>query len=236
MKTQMRFSDYMIRLGRHYDLHQVFTDFLELTICALSLGAMEERYLQLIGRYEKPEAYAISEALGALVMEMDDGGEGLKDCFGDFFMEHLSHGRNGQFFTPQPVCDLMAEMSRPTKFGERVADCCCGSGRLLMAAAKINRNALFFGADIDRTCCMMCLVNLCLNGLLGEVAWMDALTNNFYGAWRVELHPEHAVPYIRQIGEDESYLLLKMPETKKQLPPPAAEAKAESTQQLLFEF
>ena len=75
---------------------------------------------------------------------------------------------NGQFFTPEPICDMMARMLHPAGFGERVADCCCGSGRMLMAAAKISRNSLFFGADIDRTCAMMCVINLCLNGLLGR--------------------------------------------------------------------
>lgn len=236
MKTNKSYSSYLVRLGRRYDLHKVFTDFLEMIVCALSMGAMEERYLEIVRQYEKPEAYALSEAFGALVLEMDNGGEGLKDCFGDFFMEHLSHGRNGQFFTPQPVCDLMAQIAQPAKFGERVADCCCGSGRLLFAAAKLNRNALFFGSDIDRTCCLMCLINLCLNGLLGEVAWMNTLSNDFYTAWRVELHPEHGMPYIRQISEDESYLLLKMPEAKKQLPEPEPEVEEQPTQQLLFEF
>ena len=55
MKTQKRFSDYLLKLGRRYDLHRVFTDSLELFVCALSLGAKEERYLEIIGRYEKPE-------------------------------------------------------------------------------------------------------------------------------------------------------------------------------------
>ena len=86
-----------------------------------------------------------------------------------------------------------------------------------MAAAKGSRNSLFFGADIDRTCAMMCVINLCLNGLLGEVCWMDTLMNRFYAGWRIELHPEHGVPYIREIAESESYMVLRLPEKRQEL-------------------
>jgi hypothetical protein len=218
-----------------YGLHSVFEEFLEMAVCALSLGAKEDRYLEIVRNYEKPDAYLMSEAFGALVMEMDNGGKGLKDCFGDFYMEYISHGHNGQFFTPEPVCDLMARISNPSGVGERVADCCCGSGRMLLAAAKISRDSLFFGADIDRMCAMMCLINLCLNGLLGEVCWMDTLMNRFYAGWGIELHPEHCVPYIREISETESYMVLKLPDKKQEIVDKQV-TKLGVSQQLLFEF
>ncbi|QGY47758.1 N-6 DNA methylase [Maribellus comscasis] len=235
MKQLKSFSQYIQQIGYKYGLHPVFEDFLEIVVCALSLGEKEDRYLEIVRKYEKPDAYLLAEAFGALVIEMDNSGEGLKDGFGDFYMEYLSHGHNGQFFTPEPVCELMVQMLNPTEIGERVADCCCGSGRMLLAAAKISRGSLFFGADIDRTCAMMCLVNLCLNGLLGEVCWMDTLTNRFYAGWRIELHPEHGVPYIREVTEAESYMVLRLPEKKqeivaKQVP------EAGVSRQLLFEF
>ena len=235
MEQLKSFSQYILQIGYKYGLHSVFEDFLEMVVCALSLGAKEDRYHEIVRNYEKPDAYLMAEAFGALVMEMDNNGEGLKDCFGDFYMECLSHGHNGQFFTPEPICEMMARILNPAGFGERVADCCCGSGRMLMAAAKIKRNSLFFGADVDRTCAMMCVINLCLNGLLGEVCWMDTLMNRFYAGWRIELHPGHGVPYIREIAESESYMFLRLPEKKKefdvqQTPVPKV------TQQLLFEF
>jgi hypothetical protein len=235
MEQLKSFSRYIIQIGYKYGLHSVFDDFLEMVICSLSLGAKEERYHEIVRNYEKPDAYLMAEAFGALVIEMDNNGEGLKDGFGDFYMEYLSHGHNGHFFTPEPICDMMARILNPAGYGERVADCCCGSGRMLMAAAKISRNSLFFGADIDRTCAMMCVINLCLNGLMGEVCWMDTLMNRFYAGWRIELHPEHGVPYIREIAESESYTVLRLPEKKQELfvqQTPAPKA----TQQLMFEF
>jgi hypothetical protein len=235
MEQLRSFSQYILQIGYKYGVNSVFDDFLEMVICSLSLGAKEDRYHEIVRNYEKSDAYLIAEAFCALVIEMDNKGEGLKDGFGDFYMEYLSHGHNGQFFTPEPICDMMARMLNPAGFGERVADCCCGSGRMLMAAAKIKRNSLFFGADIDRTCAMMCVINLCLNGLLGEVCWMDTLMNRFYGGWRIELHSEHRVPYIREILESESYMVLRLPEKKQELIVQQVPV-AKVTQQLMFEF
>ncbi len=235
MEQLKSFSQYILKIGYKYGLHSVFDDFLEMVICSLSLGVKEDRYHEIVRNYEKPDAYLMAEAFGALVMEMDNNGEGLKDGFGDFYMEYLSHGHNGQFFTPEPICEMMAKILNPAGFGERVADCCCGSGRMLMAAAKISRESLFFGADIDRTCSMMCVINLCLNGLLGEVCWMDTLMNRFYGGWSVELHSEHGVPYIREITESESYMVLRLPEKKQELVDQQTQSKNVS-QQLMLEF
>lgn len=235
MSQLKSFSQYILQISYKYGLNSVFDDFLELAVCALSLGAKEERYLQIIRNYEKPDAYLLAEAFGALVVGMDNNGNGLKDGFGDFYMEYISHGHYGQFFTPEPVCELMSRILNPSGFGERVADCCCGSGRMLLAAAKTKRDCLFFGADIARTCAMMCLINLCLNGLLGEVCWMDTLSNRFYAGWRIELHPEHGVPYIREITETESYMVLRLPERKFEVNETQSPT-TRSGQQLLFEF
>ena len=235
MEQLKSFSQYILQIGYKYGLYSVFDDFLEMVICSLSLGTKEDRYHEIVRNYEKPDAYLMAEAFGSLVIEMDNNGEGLKDGFGDFYMECLSHGHNGQFFTPEPICEMMARILNPAGFGERVADCCCGSGRMLLAAAKIKRNSLFFGADVDRTCAMMCVINLCLNGLLGEVCWMDTLMNRFYTGWRIELHPEKGVPYIREITESESYMVLRLPERKKEFDVQQAPG-PKVTQQLMFKF
>ena len=69
----------------------------------------------------------------------------LEDPFGDYFEEFLSNSSNGQFFTPSPVAELMAQLTvrqvgEKRKDGDtRVCDSCCGSGRLLLAAAQQDR-------------------------------------------------------------------------------------------------
>ena len=42
-----------------------------------------------------------------------------------------------------------------------------------------------------------------LNGMIGEVAWMDTLCNRFYGRWQIDIHPVHIVPFVREIHEAE---------------------------------
>ncbi len=200
------FAGLLQQLARRNSISRVFSDFLEMVICALSLGAMEERYLEIVASYEKSEANLLADAFGALVIEMDNHGEGLRDVLGDFFMEHISHGHNGQFFTPDTICTFMARINEPIPSGARVLDCACGSGRMLMAAAKVNRNARFFGADVDRNCAMMAAINFCLNGMFGEVAWMDSLSNQFFGGWQIRPYPGYGNPYLVQIPAEESQI------------------------------
>lgn len=232
MEKLKSFAQCMQLLARRKSVGNVFSDFLEMSVCALTLGAMEERYLEIVRGYDKPEAYLMAEAFAALVNEMDDRGNGLKDVFGDFFMEHISHGHNGQFFTPEGICGLMARIGMELGAGSlehgedavenrvtRVLDCACGSGRTLLAAERVRRlripnsrdgmTAMYYGADVDRNCAMMCVINFCLNGMLGEVAWMNSLSNRFYGGWQVRMHPSGVGPYIVGIGEDESEIVLR---------------------------
>ena len=82
---------------------------------------------------------------------------------------------------------------------------------------------------------MMCVINLCLNELLGEVCWMDTLMNRFYAGWRIELHPEHGIPYIKEIKESESFMVLRLPEKKQELEVQQTPV-SKATQQLMFEF
>jgi len=105
-----------------------------------------------------------------------------------------------------------------------------------MAAAKVSRFNQFYGADVDRTCCMMAVINLCLNGMIGEVAWMNSLSNQFYGAWKIECHPEHSIPCIREITEDESYIVLRIPESKPTELPQIVPSKEDAQQTALWDL
>jgi hypothetical protein len=215
-RNRQSFKEIMDRLSARHGVHQIFSDFLTLLICAFSHGKMEGLYLETINRYEKPEAYDFSEALASLVIEMTGDGSGMVDVLGTYFEENVSHGRNGQFFTPKQICDLLARMNKPDRFGSRILDPACGSGRMLLAMGKLNRFALFYGADVDANCAKMTVINLCLNGLFGEVAWMNSLTNEFYGAWEI-MPTVKGIPRIREITSRESYIHLKLPSEKEKV-------------------
>ena len=201
MKKHQKFETIFDNLGQRYGLHEVFSDFLTLLICAFSQGRMEKQYLETIRKYDKVHATIFPEALASLVIEMTGpDGAGFVDVLGEFYEKNLNFGRNGLFFTPQPICDMTAQLMSPDGFKKRVADPACGSGRMLMAVAKINRVALFYGADNDMNCARMAVINLCLNSMFGKIAWMNSLTNQFYSAW--EIFPSvKGIPCIRSIME-----------------------------------
>jgi hypothetical protein len=131
--------------------------------------------------------------LGKLVTLMEETRE---DILGDIFQGAITRGQNGQFFTPDSICTLMAKLaatddaregaeiqegSEETREAESsatktVADPCCGSGRLLLAAARENRNRYFVGQDIDHRCVKITAINLALWNLYGKVIWGNSLT------------------------------------------------------------
>jgi type I restriction-modification system DNA methylase subunit len=71
--------------------------------------------------------------------------EGFCDPLGELYMQAISNGHNGQYFTPTPKCDMMATMSlgESSTLGQTVCDPTCGSGRMWLAAAKINRHLCY---------------------------------------------------------------------------------------------
>jgi tRNA G37 N-methylase Trm5 len=96
-------------------------------------------------------------------------------------MERVTWGEGGQFFTPQPVVDLMTQMvaGAESKLEERVNDPCCGSGRFLISMAKKNPNALLYGNDIDLRCTKMTALNMWLFDLNARVTCGNGLTNEW---------------------------------------------------------
>lgn len=113
--------------------------------------------------------------------------EGFGDPLGEFYMLEISHGRLGQYFTPEHISDMMAIMTydKPKDLsGKTVLDPACGSGRTLLSLAKLNRKIHCYGADLDLTCCKMSLLNMLLNSLTGEIAHMNTLSNEFFTGFR----------------------------------------------------
>jgi hypothetical protein len=233
------FATHMNGLSQRYGVGTVFPDLLTMTICAFSMKKQEELYFQTIKPYKKSEVITFSEAFAALVVEMTGDGTGMVDVLGEYFMEFLSFGRNGQFFTPMNICDMMARINNPVTETHRILDPACGSGRMLMAMAKLNRYATFYGADLDMNCAKMTVINMCLNSMYGEVACMNSISNQWYAGWKIE-HTIHGIPCIRKIAEKESYIHMKLPETHEihAIPQPLPEIVLQATKQsqLVFEF
>lgn len=192
-----------------YGQSEVFVDFLDYVLLVFrwwetsrDFSYFEKKYKNLYSKFP--------HMLELLSNASDNLGEGFRDALGDLFMELVSQGRNGQFFTPDNVCDMMSMMTMAEiKDNEKVLDPACGSGRMLLSAGKRNRNAWLFGCDNDITCCKMATINLLLNTLKGEIALMDSLRMDYTKSWEVSYrnHLGANMPVYRVVeNKDDSQL------------------------------
>ena len=234
MKQNQNFNSLLERLARTKGIRNVFVDLVDAVLYGLIVqdrGNFARNPINEYNEQEQEEFKALMIELGG-IMEYD--GMGMYDALGDIFMEHLSYGKNGQFFTPQCISDMMALMSVPgAKDGQTVLDCACGSGRMLLAAAKINRHLKFYAADIDLLCVKMTALNLCLNSLRGEVAHMNALSMEHYGSLFIHYCPFTKIPYIITTPAKETSMIERISKTFEQQPEKREEVK-QYIQQSLF--
>lgn len=205
-----KFAETIFKISHRFSLFSVFDDFLTISIAACTQNLTtkkswyEEEYLETIGRYKDSELrHEFSNAFASLVLEMEDRtGRSLgNDVLGDFFEQHISNGRNGQYFTPYPVCQFMASITHTdhvvdagieSKEPLRILDPACGSGRMLLASHRVNGPGNeYYGIDIDRTCVKIAALNLFLNGIWNsEVMCANALMpDDFVIAYRISFIP-----------------------------------------------
>jgi type I restriction-modification system DNA methylase subunit len=214
--SKLNFKSAINSIAYRHSVPSVFTDFLELSICCLSAGALEDRYLSIVNRYQPNEIQDFAKAFAGMILEMGDLNlKTYSDPLGEFFEEFVTRGHNGQFFTPVTITELMAKISFSERTtGLKIADPACGSGRnLISAAMECGPSNSFYGADVDRNCAMMTAINLTLHGLPGEVSWMNSISNEWYGGWAIVNFP---FPHLIEITEEASYIKLRLPEVQKE--------------------
>jgi hypothetical protein len=175
-------------------LHNVFDDFLNMSVAALCLGRDEYRYEERAKRYSDEEKKLFGEAFGALFLDYETKSQGgnWTDCIGRIFEElGLSNARTGQFFTPESVCNLIANLTYNDVKSGTVNDPSTGSSRNLVAHARLQPNNRFqftyIGQDLDERCCLMSVINFVMYGMKGVVIHCDTLRMEFYKGWRIYL-------------------------------------------------
>ena len=114
------------------------------------------------------------EAIGDL--GLGEYSDNTIDTFGDAYeylmaMYASSAGKSGgEFFTPQEVSELLAEITTVWKKEvNKVYDPCCGSGSLLLKFAKVlgkdNVRQGFYGQEINITTYNLCRINMFLHDI-----------------------------------------------------------------------
>lgn len=126
----------------------------------------------------------------------------------DIIQSKYKKENKGQFFTPQSVSDLMANLVlQEEEKTILINDCACGSGRLLLDTHKYNPNSILIGQDLDSVACKMCVLNFYISGVRGSVINQNTLTGEFYEAWRVNNYINQGlpIPHIELVNEKEAY-------------------------------
>lgn len=200
------------RLCYSHSAGNVFDDLLTITLSQfVPFGLMEEEHRQAVNRLEKGEL--ISDFVSTLIKDYESAvsERGWFDPLGDLYMEITGHYKTsglGQFFTPQHLCSLMAQM----QIGEgienkRIADLACGSGRTLLAVKAIAPNNYFFGEDIDLICCKMSSINFAVHGCIGEIVNHDTLAGpkEMRRGWKIA-NIGLPIPAILPLRKEESFI------------------------------
>jgi hypothetical protein len=102
------FGDLFVRLAERHGRHEVWSDFITMSACALSNAGdkrffqeREEMYLALVKPYTKDEADILAQMLGYVIMALEENPE--QDFLGEMFSGLNLHNEwKGQFFTPYP--------------------------------------------------------------------------------------------------------------------------------------
>ena len=99
-----------------------------------------------------------------------------------FILERIASnaGKNsGEFYSPQKLSELVAKLCKP-KPGARICDPACGSGGLLIEAAKAvgNRNYSIYGMEVNGSTWALCRMNMFLHGAdSARIEWCNTLTS-----------------------------------------------------------
>lgn len=193
-KSNASYQQHLANFAKAFDMlvhrqsqYTVFDDFLSFALLMMKLDKKAEDFADLETRWKSTDEYrAFSEMLMHYMYAAGgEDGLGFVDPLGDFFMGRMSNDRNGQYFTPMEICDLMARIQGNFQDGQRVNDCACGSGRNLLAVGRVNPNLLFYGQDIDLRCCKMTLLNMVSNNMQGQVVHGNTLSGEIWKTWQV---------------------------------------------------
>lgn len=182
--------------GRGFSRYDVFRDWTRLMLAALQRD--DDTYLGILDDYDRDTgrerkrgarvADLFSEAFGELMAAMQaTNRDVLGDAYEAFGMQNDAFG---QHFTPHSVAGAMAEMQTAVG-GEdpdppvTIADPACGSGRMLVyAARRVDDATVCFGMDKDPLCAQMTALNCCFFNMDAAVVCGDSLTLDKRRAWR----------------------------------------------------
>ncbi len=186
---------------------EVFSDFCEMSYCALAKNAspfaeqqdaLETQYMEVVGRYrDKDDVRKMPELMGIALGEIGNGGcDFLGMVAGEI---GALESKLGQFFTPYEVSRLMAEINladvdRMIEEQGFITACepAAGAGGMLMALADViegkghnlETTVWIEAVELSRSTYHMCYLQCAARGLAGKIICGNSLSLEvFTGAY-----------------------------------------------------
>jgi hypothetical protein len=199
------------RCQPRHDLYTLFADGMEVMALAIANSvdlrqreAREERYLAIVGRYERDVVECFAQLLGQLTLALEAG---FGDVLGALFGRLELHSKaRGQFFTPYTVSRMMAEAtlgdgeSVRALIAERgfvtAMEPACGAGSMVIALAdamhahgiNYQRHLHVTGIDIDPRAIHMAYVQLSLLHVPAQLIVGNSLSGEHREHWYTPAH------------------------------------------------
>ena len=192
-------------IAKHKHRYKVFSDFVTVSAITLHnsvnmLDSLEQEYLTIINGYSKKERFAIAELFAMLVDLLNP--EPI-DILGQLYMElEISSKGNGQFFTPDPISQLMGsivyggKIELPPCGFITMSEPACGAGGMVLAFVKEMRNQKLNPVhhlwvqcvDIDRMVALMCYIQLSLWAVPAQIIVGNTLTLEYREQFFTPVH------------------------------------------------
>lgn len=199
----------------HQHFFTSFDDWLALAVNAFLRD--DTAYTKIMGKYgprESGQDHPADHFIHALGEWMRAMQQHPADYLGVVYeQEAVTNKYTGQFFTPEPITELMAAITMPDELPDTalVSDPACGSGRMLISGIKRNRFATFVGTDADLTCVHMSALNCLVRNANTYIIHGNSLSLETWGGFYVRRSPFGGE--LHRLTKDDTDRLIRLPFT-----------------------
>ena len=154
---------------------------------------IEAEYMRVVKQYKPEQVKHFAAAMGIMTQSLQSEG-GVHDFLGEVYgRTGISNKWGGQFFTPWPICQLMAKFTLGDELPEHritIQEPAVGGGAMLLAIAEemrvrelSARRWWFDATDVDIRCARMAYVQLSTIDAPGIVRHGNTISGDQYAAW-----------------------------------------------------
>ena len=197
-------------ISYNHGISTVFEDLIAMLTYAISnvidklhYDEREAQYLKIAQKYSKEEMMKFKE-LHQKLIEAFSQSLYRADILGELYQSlNLDNARNGQFFTPMHIANMMAKMTlQPEEVDKSekgyitICEPACGSGVMVIAAANAlyeknyspSRHMCVLAVDNDIHCAMMAYIQLSYLGIPAVVIHGDSLLVKEYARFYTPIY------------------------------------------------